>query len=979
MNVSFQSRRRDAETQRIPFRRNDSLRLCAFASISLILCVVRPASAAVTDYLGKTILEIHLRTADIELHDASLIDIVETQPDSPLTMLAVRETLAHLYGLGRYQDVQVDAELRDAGVVLTYTLVPAQRVQRIVFEGSLGIAESELRRVVVDRHGASPSLSRAPQVVSTLQTLYRDRGYPRASIAARAEAGRDPGSASLVLSIQPGARAAIGAIEVQGLATPPADLLTKLDVRAGADYDGLALDNRLRRYGDDLRAQGYYEARVAQFPRFVNDDRTVNLVLSVDFGPHVEIIFQGDPLTARERDQLVPIAREHSVDEDLLEDSKFGIERHFRERGYCVPRADYQRSVTEGVLRIVFSVSHGPQCVLEREDVLGNVAIPLAELTPLMQTRAGQAFNENTVGADAARIQGYYRQRGFSSVKVTPQIDRGEAMNGVAPVRVRMEIAEGPRSVIQSITFEGHAALSADTLRQSVSSAPGQPYFEPQIAADADALGVLYLNRGFQEITIQPLPTLAADRAGVDVKFQIREGPQILIDHVLIVGNRRTRRDVIAAEIQFKSGAPLSQQDEDDTRARITALGLFRRVDISYLQLPGNLTHRDVIITVEEGPVNTIGYGGGIEGAKRTVAATDQSGATEAFQVAPRGFFEVSRRNLFGKDRTLNLFTRVSYSPTNDATGGGGYGFNEYLARLTYAERHVFGTGADGTFSGGVEQARRSSFDFNRTGANVTIGRRVTRSMALSGRYAIDHTRLLRVKTSEFNQHDIDRLFPQVRLSSVSSSLIRDTRSDSIEPNAGALIGLDGEVAARAIGSQVGFFKTFLQAFSYKQLGASKIVGAFGARLGLATGFPRFVIEPGQAEPTVVKDLPASERFYAGGDTTVRGFALDRLGPLDPDGFPTGGHGLLIFNAEVRVPLRGSLGAVAFVDTGNVFLRVNDMDISKLRAAVGFGIRYRSPVGPIRVDLGIKLDRRMLPQGGLEPPIAWHISLGQAF
>jgi outer membrane translocation and assembly module TamA len=131
-----------------------------------------------------------------------------------------------------------------------------------------------------------------------------------------------------------------------------------------------------------------------------------------------------------------------------------------------------------------------------------------------------------------------------------------------------------------------------------------------------------------------------------------------------------------------------------------------------------------------------------------------------------------------------------------------------------------------------------------------------------------------------------------------------------------------------------------------------------------------------------VNDLPASERFFAGGDTTVRGFTLDRLGrpdTIDADGFPKGGHGLMVFNAELRTPVRGSLGAVAFVDVGNVFLHVNDMNLGQLRAAVGFGLRYRSPIGPIRVDLGIKLDRRMLPNGTMERPTALHISLGQAF
>ena len=962
------------------------------------------SEAAVADYIGKPIGEVRLQSNGLAVGDPALIEIIETRPGTPLAMIDVRESMAHLFGLGLYQDVQVDASLRGGEVVLTYNLVPAYRVRRIRFEGGTGIPESQLRRLVVERHGASPSPARQDQAITTLQTLYRDRGYPRAVIAARTDAGRGPSDAALVFTIQPGDRARIGTIEVQGSPREPsAELLRSLDVHAGAEYDGVALDERLLRYANELRSEGYFEARASQLPRYEEGQDAVDLVLNIEPGPRVEVVFQGDPLGSDDRERLVPIAREHSVDEDLLEDAKFGIERHFREQGYCLPRVDYQRSGTaplaagakpepDPVLRITFTIARGPRCMVERAELIGNTSIPAVDLTPLVQTRTGQPFNESTVGADIARIQSLYRQRGFSAAKVTSEVDRGEAQGGVAPVGVRLNVAEGVRSVIESVSFEGNAALDSDTLRRVVATLPGQPYFEPQIAADADNLALLYLNRGYPEIAVRPAPKAGADGSRVELQFAIHEGPQILIDHVLIIGNDRTRRETIFREVQLKSGQPLSQQEEDDTRTRLTALGLFRRVDISYLQLPGELRHRDVVITVDEAPVTTIGYGGGIEGGKRLVRSSETSEAVEEFQVAPRGFFQVNRRNLFGKDRSLSLFTRVSFRPkgVSASPGGagqsidtGGYGFNEYIAQLTYGERRILGTEADATITAGVEQAVRSSFDFNRRGAGATITRRVSRRTAVSGRYSIDHTQLLNIKSNFAAQPEIDRLFPQVRLSSVSSSLIRDTRNDSIEPDTGSLIGADAELAARRIGSEVGFFKTFLQAFTYRRLPrAGNIVAVFGSRVGLSTGFSRVFLPDGQSETIVVDDLPASERFYAGGDTTVRGFALDRLGTpetIDPAGFPKGGQGLVVLNAEVRIPVRGVLGAVAFVDAGNVFPTVADMDIGQMRAAVGLGMRYRSPVGPIRVDLGFKLDRRILPTGQRERPTALHISLGQAF
>src|SRR5688572_18434532 len=193
-------------------------------------------------------------------------------------MMDVRESMAHLFGLGLYQDVQVDAALRGNGVVLTYNLLPAQRVRRIIFEGPVGVPESDLRRIIVERHGTSPSLARSALVVSTLQGVYRDRGYPKAEVTVRAGDDRDRSSTSMIINIRPGARARIGTIDVQGLRDPAPQLLGALDLRPGDPYDGVALDERLISYTNDLRAQGYYEARVAQFPRYADGDATVNLV-----------------------------------------------------------------------------------------------------------------------------------------------------------------------------------------------------------------------------------------------------------------------------------------------------------------------------------------------------------------------------------------------------------------------------------------------------------------------------------------------------------------------------------------------------------------------------------------------------------------------------------------------------------------------------------------------------------------------------
>ena len=188
--------------------------------------------------------------------------------------------------------------------------------------------------------------------------------------------------------------------------------------------------------------------------------------------------------------------------------------------------------------------------------------------------------------------------------------------------------------------------------------------------------------------------------------------------------------------------------------------------------------------------------------------------------------------------------------------------------------------------------------------------------------------------------------------------------------------------------------KGYGEVFTYRTISTRRrVVVAGGARLGLARGFEReaprvsesgsVVVGPdGEPIIDVVTDLPASERFFTGGDTSVRGFARDSLGDagtLDPNGFPTGGNALAVFNAELRAPIWRELGGVVFLDAGNVFRRATDLDLGALRASAGFGFRYKSPVGPVRVDFGFRLgSRRGLPNVD-EPGYAIHFSIGQAF
>jgi len=355
-------------------------------------------------------------------------------------------------------------------------------------------------------------------------------------------------------------------------------------------------------------------------------------------------------------------------------------------------------------------------------------------------------------------------------------------------------------------------------------------------------------------------------------------------------------------------------------------------------------------------------------------------------------------RSLWGKNRSVSLLTSVSIRPTDPGVdegpdAKGGYGLNQYRVIGTFREPRAFDTLGDAQVSAFIERGIRSSFDFDRRGVRGEYARRFANRVVALGRYSYDFTEIFGRDIAVVDQLLIDRLFPQVRLSSLFGSLIRDSRDDVLDPERGAVLGADLDVAVPALGSEVGFAKTFVQAFAYKRLpGARPWVVAAGARAGVARGFEKRVPRlDGSGQPLVgadgaplvdiVTDLPASERFFTGGDSTVRGFALDRLGTgatLNADGFPTGGNAMFVGNLELRTPHVKGVGFVGFVDAGNVFRRAGDVALGELRASAGVGLRYRSPLGPLRFDVGFKLDRRELNRG-TERRAVYHLSLGQAF
>ena len=867
-----------------------------------------------TAYVGEVVREVVLVAEGRPLRDPSVLELVETRVGEPLSMRQVRESLTHLYALGQgqFEDIQLTASRSDGAVVLQYDLRSAAAVERVVFDGDKGVSDADLLEAITRTYGTVFDVEQAETVPDTLRRYYRARGFMKAQVTTSVEG--DGAARALRVTSDSGNRARINQIALRGIALPLyRPTLERLGLSPGQQYDEIDVDRRLSEYETELRLLRYYEVETSHSVDILEGGDTISLQLDIQRGPRITVEFAGDEIPGANPDDLVPVEREGAVDEDLLEDADRRIVSTLNELGYRDARVSYTRERDGDELSIIFMVDRGPLYEIAEVIFSGNLAVPPETLAELAGLSAGTPLIAQELDTARDNVNEHYLRLGYVAVVVEALISDvstiGPEFGESVPVSVELAITENEQVGVRSVSVDGSHRDRVEGTRAAITSEVGDPYYVPQVRSDRDAIRGAYLESGFERVVVTAERTFTEELDAVDLVYRVNEGTQIIIDHVLIVGNDAIRSAAIRQEITLEEGAPLSLVDYAETRRRLNALGLFRRIEIREFS-HGGQGLRDVVIIVEEAPATRLSYGGGLEASVRLRRETieEASQAVEQLEFAPRGFFQIGRGNLWGKNRSIDVFTRVSLRRKNDpvdplAAEGNTLGFNEYRVLGTYQEPRVLDTEWDGFITGFVEQAIRPGFDLYRRGINTQIRRQLKPGLALSVDYELGQNNTTNKELDPEDEPLVDRLFPEVRLSAFSTSIVLDRRDDPTDPRGGELYTVDARLAARAIGSEVGFIKTYFGAFMYREIPAApRLVFAGGARMGLASAFIRSVTvipEPppgpdfGSVRGTPIEfnvgELPLSERFFAGGDTSVRGFALDRLGDeatIDEDGFP---------------------------------------------------------------------------------------------
>jgi len=966
-------------------------------ALSAVMAVAAPSAAqTVADVIGQTVVSVTFDVEGRPEESPSLHGLSAVKVGDPLRAEDVRSSIARLDGLGLYEGVAAAARLVPGGVAVVFQLEPRHPVTALQIEGDTGMSAGSLRRLLQQRYGGVPTTSRPSAVEATAVQMLNDEGYLGARVSSRIELMHNPDAATLVLQVEAGSLTAIQSVVVRGESPRSSDdIIRQTRTSVGSPFRRREIERALTTVEEDLRQRGYYEAQLTL--QATPTPEGVDVVLGVSTGPRVEVRIRPEGALPGGVDEFIPIKQLGSADRDLLEDSRARIERALRSDGYWKATAPFTTSLEDGgdLLVITFAIERGARYFVERVELPSTLALPGDELQKLIGVSRGSVFDEDSFLAGLARVAEAYRRAGYYAMSAEPtyeEVDPGPSGARAVVVLYPM-IAEGPAGRLAAVTIDAGATpqVSEVDIRPVMTSRPGQPYVELDAARDLSAIRSLYFDRGFPSSTIALQTGLADDGRAVSLTVRINEGPRVFIGDISVLGNERVSTRAVLDELGLQAGQPAGAALVDDARRRLVEMGVFRRVTVSLADRAPGETQGHLIVNVVESPATSIGIGGGLEGGRYTRRAEDGS-RPDRLEFAPRGFFEISRRNLGGRNRVLSFFSRLSLKRQGAEAGAeddDGFAFTEYRVSGTYREFRAFGSNTDLLFGVLSEQGVRTNFNFARQRGNAELLRAFTPRLSVSGRYALEFTRLFDEQIEEVDRPLIDRLFPEVRLSLLSTGVAWDRRDNPIDPTRGTLVTADVEVAARAIGSQVGYLKTFFQGSAFRGLDAgARTVFASRALFGVARGFPRTVPDlaaDGTVIEAVVQDLPASQRFFAGGSTTVRGFQLDRLGVddiLDPNGLSLGGNGVVVVNAELRRILTRVLGrdfgVVGFLDAGNVFGRANDVSLAKLRGAAGFGIRYDSPLGPLRLDFGFKLRPR---SSGDRPERGWeyHLSIGEAF
>ena len=959
---------------------------------------------AILRYLGLTIDEIEFPGVQ-PAEAASLTAATALRVGEPLTREGLHNAMKALFSTGRFADIQAEASRTvTAGVKLRFVTAANFFVGMVTVEGaSTNPTTNQLSSATRLQLGELYTKEKIDRATAGIQRVLEDNGFHRYKVTVAEQRDAERHQVSLVFTVALGARAVVGVVKVEGDASySVAEIEYVAKLHSGDPVISSRATRALQRIRERYQKQDRLLAQISLSERTYHPERnTVDYTFRIERGPVVEIASEGYKLSQRTLKKLVPIYEEGAVDEDLLNEGRRNIQNHMQSLGFFEATvAVDQRNVQEGKsLEVVYHIEPGERHKLAAIRIVGNQYFPEDLIRARMQNQAAGRFfshgrySEALLDEDIRGVQALYRASGFRHADVKGKLLTKYA-NDSSLLAIELTIKEGPQTRVGWVRLEGGYTLPQEQLPE-IQTAEGQGFDESSLADDRDTILGKYFDNGFPNATVDvayvEIPAGEDKLPRVGVTFTIREGEQFFVNQVYTEGLHYSRPGVVRRELTVRPTAPLSQQDMLETQRRLYDLGLFSEVDTAIQNPEGTEARKNILITAREAKRYTFDYGIGVEfqTGQPSAGVNQPLGQTGA---SPRVLFGVNRINLGGRQQTATLKTNLGRLQQRVL-------LNYDVPKLMNKDNLHFS--ATAFYDNTVDVSTFTSERLEGSLRNLQVLYRKADRDLTTFSYGFTYRRV-QASHIQVSSNLIPLLSRPTRVGGPNFLYVRNRRDNDLESTRGSYNSAEGSVASSYFGSEADFSKVLVKNSTYYAFGRNRNPGkrfvfARSTSLGLENPFGDTVLlDPSDAIPTGHSLIPLPERFFSGGGNSHRGFGLNQAGPRDPfTGFPVGGSAMILNSLELRFPsvtvpyLNDNIGFTIFHDVGNVFARPQELlsslgrwhqphpedcfkeeginnskskcDYNYVSQAIGLGVRYQTPIGPLRFDFGYNLNPPVFP------------------
>ena len=924
--------------------------------------------------------------------------LVLQKAGEPYSSQKIRDTVTAMERMGHFSKVDVEVTPSASGLRVLLVLEPAFYIGAIAFPGAEATFSYSRLLEVVNYPAQEPyDETRVKAAEPALVRYFSNNGYFAAQV--RSETNLDVAHhvANLVFHVTLNQRAKLGKVEVAG---PPPREAAKLkaalhswsarlkgaSLSSGKPYDA----DRIRAAADLLSKRLSSDNRLAsqvrrQRPNYHPETNRADLSFQVTLGPTVEVRTSGAGVSKGQLRKLVPIYEENAVDQDLVQEGRRHLVSYLQKKGFFDVNVAAQVENEPSQVSVIYTITKGNKHRVEDVEVSDHSYFTEAELSKQVMIKKASLlsrgqFSDELVNRSVKNLTAFYQNAGFADAKV-----KAEIIDHEPKLYVTFKVVEAEQTLVDSFRIEGNKTQSIDILApDGLRLKPGQPYSQALLKEDRNQILANYLNLGYATAKLQSTAVPRPDNPHrVAVTYVIDEGPQTRISQTTYLGAQHTRKSFIERNAKLKPGDPLSEGKLLEAETKLYNLGDFDWAEVSPLKPITDQTEEEVVVKVHESKRNSLGFGIGFQSTPRSGSLSSgvvslpglpTVGLPRGFTIIqkniinPLGSIDYTRSNLFGRGEMESISALVSSLAQK--------------ANLTYSIPQFRGLDWNALWSFSGERNSQNPLFTARSALGSWQVEKVldaAKSERLQLRYTFQRTALSNLLIQNFISPDdlsIQSSFPSI-------SFIRDTRDKPLDAHKGFFQTVDLRVTPKAFGSTDSYIRILGQMSYHREL-APWMVWANNVRLGIVKSFGG-------------SHVPFSEQFFSGGADSLRGFPLNGAGPQgtailctkenDPStctakvSVPEGGRQLFIFNSEARFPIPISmgpvkgLGGVIFYDGGNVYKSIGFGRFwSDYSNTVGFGLRYQTPVGPIRIDIGHNLS----PAPGLKATQIF-VTMGQSF